>query len=188
MPLPAAVTIAAFSLSLPDLPSLIGRPFPQISLASSSMSIPSVSSAFPCKEPILVRGLLLPRLGRALSPKSELRSSRSRCALTADAAPLLNSFRRRRDWRDPPRLDRESSIRPSEALAGHPADGASAARDRLGAVRGRHREGALRFPWSGREGLFEDLSGRARAAPALAPEAGRVRPGSRSRSGWSWRG
>ena len=37
-----------------------------------------------------------------------LRSSRSRCALTADAASLLNSFRRRRDWRDPPRLDRES--------------------------------------------------------------------------------
>ena len=29
MPLPAAVTIAAFSLSLPDLPSLIGRPLPQ---------------------------------------------------------------------------------------------------------------------------------------------------------------
>ena len=28
MPLPAAVTIAAFSLSLPDLPLLIGRPLP----------------------------------------------------------------------------------------------------------------------------------------------------------------
>src|SRR5215208_4194771 len=76
----------------------------------------------------------------------------------------------------PARLDRESSIRPSEALAGSPADGASAALDRLGAARGRHREGALRFPWSGRDGLLEDLSGRARAAPALAPEAGRVRP------------
>ena len=31
-------------------------------------------------------------------------------------------------------------------------------------------------PWSWRDGLFEDLSGRARAAPALAPEAERVRP------------
>jgi hypothetical protein len=64
---------------------------------------------------------------------------------------------------------------PASAPAGFPAAGASAALDRLGAARGRHREGALRFPWSRRDGLFEDLSGRARAGPALAPEAGRVR-------------
>src|SRR5919107_5022241 len=110
-----------------------------------------------------VRGRVIPR------------SSRSRCALTAEATPLLNSFRRRRDWRDPPHRDRESSIRPSEAPAGFPADGASVALDRFGAARGRHREGALRFPWSRRDGLFEDRSGRARAAPALAPDARRVR-------------
>ncbi|CAA9447957.1 MAG: Integral membrane protein, partial [uncultured Rubrobacteraceae bacterium] len=67
--------------------------------------------------------------------------------------------------------------RARHAPAGYPADGPGAALYRIGPVWGRHRQGALRLPGTRRDRALEDLAGRAGPAPAVAPEARRLRPG-----------